>query len=193
MTENAREALLEAARRKAQAHGYGGLNLRDIAADAGIKAASIYYHFKDKAELGAAIARRYWEETEKGLDALAAETGDPVAALRAYPKMFRRALEDQNRMCLCGFMASEYDDLPDPVKAEVQTFADVNAAWLARMLAEAHGPRPDWDVRARAIFAAVTGAQLIARSRADIGLFDALTDSFIGAGLIPCIAPPIER
>ncbi|WP_445190606.1 hypothetical protein [Sphingobium sp. HWE2-09] len=29
----------------AQAHGYGDLNFRDLAADVGIKAASIYYNF----------------------------------------------------------------------------------------------------------------------------------------------------
>jgi TetR/AcrR family transcriptional regulator, transcriptional repressor for nem operon len=185
MSANAREALLEAARRKAQAHGYGGLNLRDIAAEAGIKAASIYYHFKDKAELGAAVARRYWENTADGLEALTAEAGDPAEALRRYPTMFRRALEEDNRMCLCSFMAAEYDDLPDPVKSEVQTFADVNVAWLARMLAEANGPKADWETRARAIFAAIAGAQLMARSRTDIGLFDALSASYIETGLIP--------
>jgi TetR/AcrR family transcriptional regulator, transcriptional repressor for nem operon len=39
MSGNAREAILEAARRTAQAHGYGGLNFRDIGAEVGIKAA----------------------------------------------------------------------------------------------------------------------------------------------------------
>ena len=36
-------------------------------------------------------------------------------------------------MCLGGFMAAEYDDLAHTVTAEVQTFADVNVAWLTRM------------------------------------------------------------
>jgi len=38
---------------------------------------------------------------------------------------------------------------------------------------------------ARAIYAAVAGAQLMARSRADLKLFDALIESFRGSGLIP--------
>ena len=37
MSGNAREAILEAARRTAQAHGYGGLNFRDIGAEVGIR------------------------------------------------------------------------------------------------------------------------------------------------------------
>ena len=185
MSENAKEAILEAARRTAQAHGYGGLNLRDIAAQVGIKAGSIYYHFPGKAELGAAVAKRYWEVTAANLEALSAATGDPKRALEAYPGLFRRSLEEQNRMCLCSFMGAEYDDLPDLVKTEVQAFADVNVAWLTRMLAATSASGITGETRAQAIFAAVAGAQLIARSRADLGLFDALIISFRENGLIP--------
>src|ERR1700761_6711711 len=100
MSESAREAVLEAARRRAQAHGYSGLNFRDIGAEAGIKAPSIYHHFASKADLGAAVARRYWENTAANLEALSANSGDPVKALQAYPGLFRASLEEENRMCL---------------------------------------------------------------------------------------------
>ena len=190
MSENAREAILEAARRAAQAHGYGGLNFRDIGAEVGIKAASIYHHFPSKADLGAAVAKRYWENTAAELEALAAAAGDPKKALHAYPGLFRRSLEEDNRMCLCSFMAAEYDDLPDTVKTEVQAFADVNVAWLTRMLAAAagaggKGSAKKHEARARAIYAAVAGAQLMARSRADLSLFDTLIASYRESGLIP--------
>jgi TetR/AcrR family transcriptional regulator, transcriptional repressor for nem operon len=185
MTESARETILTAARRMAQAHGYGGLNFRDIGAEAGIKHASVYHHFPSKADLGAAVARRYWENTRDRLETLSAATGNAAEALRTYPKLFRESLEAENRMCLCSFMAAEYDDLPDPVKTEVQAFADVNVAWLARMLAEANASGGDHHAKAQAIFAAIAGAQLMARSRADIGLFDRLVASYIAAGLIP--------
>jgi TetR/AcrR family transcriptional repressor of nem operon len=185
MSENAKEAILEAARRTAQAHGYGGLNFRDIGAEVGIKAASIYHHFPSKADLGAAVAKRYWENTAANLEALSASAGDPRKALETYPKLFRRSLEEDNRMCLCSFMAAEYDDLPDTVKTEVQAFADVNVAWLTRMLAAAAVPESKCETKARAIFAAVAGAQLLARSRADLSLFDALIASFRDSDLIP--------
>jgi TetR/AcrR family transcriptional regulator, transcriptional repressor for nem operon len=185
MSESAREAILAAARRTAQAHGYGGLNFRDIGSEVGIKAASIYHHFPSKADLGAAVAKRYWEDTAASLDALSTANSDPRKALRAYPGLFRRSLEEDNRMCLCSFMAAEYDDLPDAVKTEVQAFADVNVAWLARMLAAASDSGGKYETKARAIFAAVAGAQLMARSRADLSLFDALIVSFRESGLIP--------
>jgi TetR/AcrR family transcriptional repressor of nem operon len=72
MSSNSREAILAAARRRAQAHGYGGLNFRDLADEVGIKAASLYHHFPSKADLGAAVARRYWQDTAAGLESMLA-------------------------------------------------------------------------------------------------------------------------
>jgi len=185
MSASSREAILTAARRAAQAHGYGGLNFRDLADEVGIKAASIYHHFPSKADLGAAVARRYWEDTAAGLESMLAETPDPLQCLRRYPDVFRRSLESDNRMCLCSFMAAEYDDLPEAVRQEVQIFTDVNVAWLSKVLsAAAVVSSKESEGRARAIFSAVAGAQLIARSRSDMSLYDALIDSYRLAGLL---------
>lgn len=186
MSSNAKEAILLAAKRTAQAHGYGGLNFRDLAAEVGIKAASVYHHFPGKAELGAAVARRYWEDTKAELEAMQADSRNPRQCLRQYPGLFRTALTRDNRICMCSFMAAEYDDLPDAVKTEVQTFADVNVAWLANVLLAAKIVAPKHcQARGRAIFAAVAGAQLLARSRADIALFDSVIESYRTAGLLP--------
>jgi TetR/AcrR family transcriptional repressor of nem operon len=146
------DKILTAATRIAQAHGYGGLNLRTLAQEVGIKAASLYHHFPSKADLAAAVAKRYWEDAAAALEVLSAKT----------------------------------PDLPDVVKIEIQAFADVNVAWLGKNLVAAGivGSR-DAKKRARAIFAAVSGAQLMARGRSDIKLFDALIDSYRSAGLLP--------
>ena len=87
-------------------------------------------------------------------------------------------------MCLCSFMAAEYDDLPDMVKKEVQTFADVNIAWLSDLFSQEGLESGEAVTKARAIFAAVSGAQLLARSRADIGLFDQMIETYRKAGLL---------
>ncbi|WP_144158460.1 TetR/AcrR family transcriptional regulator [Paraburkholderia sp. BCC1885] len=180
------DKILAVATKIAQAHGYGGLNLRTLAQEVGIKAASLYHHFPSKADLAAAVAKRYWEDAAASLEALSAETPDAADRLREFPGTFRAALENDNRMCMASFMTAEYDDLPEIVKKEVQTFTDVNVAWLGKTLVEAKivGPR-DARKRARAIFAAVAGAQLMARGRADIKLYDALIDSYRAAGLLP--------
>jgi TetR/AcrR family transcriptional repressor of nem operon len=180
------EAILAAARDSVQAHGFGGLNFRGLAAEVGIKAASIYHHFPSKADLGTAVAKRYWEDAAARLEDVLASASDPKAALHRYPDVFRQSLERENRLCLGSFMSAEYDDLPASVTREVQTFSDVNVAWLEKRLGEAGIVEPaDREDRARAIFAAVAGAQLMARSRSDIALFDTLINSYRTAGLLP--------
>jgi TetR/AcrR family transcriptional repressor of nem operon len=170
----------------AQAHGYGGLNLRTLAEDVGIKAASLYHHFPSKADLATAVARRYWEDAAAVLEALTAKTPDPAERLRKYPGTFRKALENDNRMCLCSYMTAEHDDLPEGVQKEIQSFNEVNIAWLAKTLVEADvvGAK-DAKKRAHAIFAAVAGAQLMARGRSDVKVYDALIKHYQAAGLLP--------
>lgn len=180
-----REMIMNAARATVQAHGYNGLSFRDLAVEVGIKSASVHYHFPTKSDLGAAIARRYTEAARADLDDVLACSPDPAACLSRYTANFRRALENDNRMCLCGILAAEYDDLPDAVKIEVKAFADVNVAWLTKVLALVPGGIDRPGHRALAIFAAIGGAQLAARSRNDIAVYDAIIGSYRASGLIP--------
>jgi TetR/AcrR family transcriptional repressor of nem operon len=184
-----RETIMAAARLTVQAHGYSGLSFRELAKEVGIKSASIHYHFPTKGDLGAALARRYREDAEAAFDGFWAEDPDPdpVRCLRHYTDVFRLALANDNRMCLCGFMAAEYGDLPDAVKVEVQAFADLNVAWLAKILSsmEAFRDARIAEERAYAIYAAIGGAQLAARSRADIAVYDRIVEGYRAAGLIP--------
>jgi TetR/AcrR family transcriptional repressor of nem operon len=186
MSGNAKEAILAAGRQSAQARGYGGLNMRELASEVGIKAASIYHHFPSKAELAAAIAERYWQDTKAWLDEVANRHKDPKGSLREYPETFRMSLANGNRLCLGSFLGAEYDDLPEPVRKQVQTFADVNVAWLRDRLIDAGLVENEGaEERARGIFAAIAGAQLLARSRSDIAIFDSMIKTYRGAGLLP--------
>lgn len=182
-----RETIMAAGRRTVQAHGYKGLSFRELAKEIGIKDASIHYHFPTKGDLGAALARRYCEEAQAAFEGSWSDNPNPAAFLRNYIAVFRQALENDNRMCLCGFMAAEHADLPEAVQLEVQAFADVNVAWLAKALSvlDAFCDTEIAKGRALAIYAAISGAQLTARSRADISVFDSIVDSYRVAGLIP--------
>src|ERR1700761_1950033 len=108
LKRDVREAILVAAREAAMAYGYGGLNFRDLAETVGIKAASINYYFANKALLGVAVAKRYWEDIARDLEAILADADSPISALRRYPEIFRASLERDNRICLSSFMAAEY-------------------------------------------------------------------------------------
>ena len=73
------------------------------------------------------------------MEALLAESAEPLHALHEYPGLFRKSLANDNRLCLGSFLgAPKFDDLPDEVKTEVQTFADINVAWLSKVLLAAN-------------------------------------------------------
>ena len=178
-----REEILAIARTVAQSHGYNGLSFRELAKAVGVKSSSIHYHFATKEALGAALARRYRDDAR-------AELGEPADARDGLAMLignFRLALERDNRMCLCGLMAAEYDDLPDSVKAEVRGFADDVVGWLSQVLSRLDPRRSSNTIRqqAFAIYAAIAGAQLTARGRGDITVFDSIIEGYRVCGLIP--------
>ena len=56
---NTRDAIIEAAYRLLTENGYYGTSMRDIAAQAGITAGSIYNHFTDKGQIVEAVILKY--------------------------------------------------------------------------------------------------------------------------------------
>ena len=182
-------AILEAAQRITQTVGYNGLSFRDVAAEIGIKSASVHYHYPTKGKLGAAIARRYVDNLTFAIgeiDALGLEGNE---ALAAYVDGIRRTLEQGGLMCLCGMLAAETDALPDEVRVEVRRFIDVNVEWLARTIARGRGNSQASDAvrdQAKALLAALEGAILIARGSGDLASFGAMTKQFERLGLARC-------
>src|SRR6266436_1065650 len=70
----------------AEAHirhaGYRGFSFRDLAAELGIKSASVHHHFPTKASLAAAVVRRYGDRFLATVASRPNETGDD--AISAY-------------------------------------------------------------------------------------------------------------
>jgi TetR/AcrR family transcriptional regulator, transcriptional repressor for nem operon len=182
-----RETILAAARAAATAHGYGGLSFRELAREVGIKSASIHYYFPTKGDLAAALARQYTDVARGDLQAILDSGVDPPVCFKRYVALFRKALENGNRMCLCGILAAGYDDIPEEVRTEVVAFADLNVEWIAKVLSRMKGSkaRAKEQWAAQAIYAAIGGAQLAARSRGDIATFDRIVESYRVSGLIP--------
>jgi len=186
-TSDTKEIIMGIGRARVQALGYNALSFREIAKEVGIKSASIHHHFPTKGDLGAALARRYTEDGVNYLDGLMAKTQDPKALIKGYTDIFRAALVNDNRMCLCGIMAAEYQDLPDEVRTEVDAFTDANVKWLVGVLSleQGNAKRQTLEQKALAIFSALEGAQLVSRGRNDIAVFDQTVEIYRAAGLLP--------
>lgn len=186
-TADTREAIMDVARGMVQAHGYNALSFREIAKAVGVTSASVHYHFPTKGDLGAALAHRYTDDLVVYLNELLVSAQDRTSWTRYYTDVFRKPLLNDNRMCLAGIMAAEHGDLPEEVRTAVDRFTDANVKWLAQVL-KTQNPGADEKAaegRALAIFAAIEGAQLVARGRGDIAVFDQTIEAYRAAGLLP--------
>ncbi|MCQ8240095.1 TetR/AcrR family transcriptional regulator [Rhizosaccharibacter radicis] len=182
-----RETLMAAARLTVQAHGYNALSFRELAQEVGIKSASVHHHFPTKGALAAALARRYTEDGVAYLSDLLARSSNPTWCMDRYVEIFRSALTNDNRMCLCGIMSAELDDLPPEVRSEIDAFTATNVEWIAKVLefSKSKTSAQERLDRAIAIFSAIEGAQLVARGGQDISIFDRSVQAYRRAGLIP--------
>ncbi|MBA4046641.1 MAG: TetR/AcrR family transcriptional regulator [Erythrobacter sp.] len=150
MNETA-QAIMDAAEARIRSGGYMGFSFRDLAADVGVKSASVHYHFPTKELLAAAVARRYRERFLAEVDRDIAAGGDLVAAWKAG---FLRAIDSDGGMCLCGVLGAAAGILPHVVRSEAREFFE---AGLAQMRANGLS-----SVRALQVLAVLEGAILIA-------------------------------
>src|SRR5579885_2035616 len=163
--------ILDIAERLAQQRGFNGFSYADVAAELQITTASLHYHFAGKAELGRAMLTRYTQRFREALTGIEAAVPEAPARLVAYTELYAGVLREQ-RLCLCGMLAAEYQTLPEPMQTCVRQFFDVNEAWLTRLLAEgrargqlAFGGSP--EAAARMLVGGLEGALLLARSYGD--------------------------
>lgn len=160
-------AILNSARALMMDRGYNGFSFRDIAAEVGIKSASIHYHYATKADLGEATAKAYREAFSDALDGLDAATAPDL--LRAYGALFVATLRDHGGLCLGGVLAADATTLPDPVRAEVVAFFDAQHVWVAAVLRQGQANAEfrkdfDADALARMFVSSLEGAMMVARA-----------------------------
>jgi TetR/AcrR family transcriptional regulator, transcriptional repressor for nem operon len=177
--------ILDVAERLVQVRGFNGFSYADVAAELHVTKASLHYHFAGKAELGEALIGRYASRFNEALERIAAKPIDARAKLDAYARLYTDVLRNE-RMCLCGMLAAEYQTLPEPMRVAVLRFFDENEEWLASVLEQ--GERegslkltaPPSEV-ARMIVSGLEGAMLVARTYGDLARFRASASRLIGS------------
>jgi TetR/AcrR family transcriptional regulator, transcriptional repressor for nem operon len=170
-------AILDVAERLVQVRGFNGFSYGDVASELGVTTAALHYHFAGKAELGEALITRYGARFAEALAEIDARGGDPSSKLEEYAGLYLDVLRDQ-RMCLCGMLAADYQTLPKQMRDAVVRFFDDNEAWLARVLEQgtADGTlhfRGSAVEAAQAIVGGLEGAMLVARPYGDTERFQA--------------------
>lgn len=161
--DDMRTRILDAAEQRAREGGYHGFSFREVAADVGIKSASVHYHFPTKTALATALAERY---TERSLEVI----GTPETPLQAFDRvceLFRHSAAVERKMCLCGLFGAERDGLPPEVAKATQSY-------FTRLIAAIQAPsvRGEAPFRAETILSTLEGALLVARAIHDLSVFD---------------------
>jgi TetR/AcrR family transcriptional regulator, transcriptional repressor for nem operon len=177
------ERALDVAERLVQVRGFNGVSYADVAAELGVTKAALHYHFATKAELGEALIDRYTVRFEAALGEIDERSSDASSKISAYAAIYLEVLRQQ-RMCLCGMLAAEYQTLPVPMQHAIVRFFDINETWLEAVLSQGQqagtlrhlGSARD---AARAVISTLEGAMLVARVHDDPARLEAATTQLL--------------
>jgi len=164
MTDN-RQKLEEAALNAVQQGGLKALSFRTLADEIGIKSSSVHYHFPEKSDLARALIQRYSEEFFKNLKDIESRKWRLRRKVKAFIEIFENVAE-QDKLCLCGMMASEVEQLDDDNRLLLSNYFIDTENWLVQLFNE-HQDEVQTDLSsrtlARGILAGLEGALLLDR------------------------------
>ncbi|MEM9908489.1 MAG: TetR/AcrR family transcriptional regulator [Cyanobacteria bacterium P01_D01_bin.44] len=137
------EAILDGAMQEFLAHGYTATSMDRIAIAAGVSKATIYSHFRDKADLFAAIIQRLAEHKFNTLfdphDANALQ-GDPRTVLRELAEKMISQAQEENQFCeFMRLIVGESGRFPELAQPYVENIAKPIIQALSTYLASCHG------------------------------------------------------
>ena len=161
------EQLVTAASRVILERGAAATTLALVATEAKVPLGNVYYYFKTKDELVAAVVRARTAELEAFL-AYASSKPTPAERLCAFVEAFRsRADEMVRRGCPFGSLASELEKIEGGPSASI--LLSLQLEWMEAQLRELRVPTA--KARAVELLAAVQGACLVAHALRDGALF----------------------
>ena len=180
MTVDTKTALLNSAESAARCKGFDGFSYADLAAEVGIRKASIHYHFPSKADLSVALIARDQEIFRQVCAKIDTEKTAGGARLAALIERYADALNGGQSLCLCVAFSVSRDGLSDETITHMAAFRRMMLDWLETVFAKGQADETISDVtdpkrEAAATLALLEGAQLSARAGRDVALFNAAT------------------
>jgi len=171
--------LMDVAEDQLRRKGADGVSYADLSKGIGIRTASIHYHFPAKSDLLSAVMARYSSEVLRHLE----DTWRlPYGAHRiaAFLDLYREALDEGSRLCLCVAYTVSQESLHPGTKAEIARFREAVITWL---MTSFDAGRKDGSIEgvgdlsseAAAALALAEGAQIAARLRGSVHPFDQAT------------------
>ncbi|TNE29982.1 MAG: TetR/AcrR family transcriptional regulator [Alphaproteobacteria bacterium] len=160
--------------------GFDGFSYADIARDAGIRKASIHYHFPTKQDLGLAVLNRYSHNLLDRLAEIRQSTRTGGQALATLIEMYRRGACNGGLLCLCAALSGDAHAIDENMRSALKRINDLVVQSLEDILIIGRKDRSisvggEPKAEATSILATLQGAQLLARAADDVGAFDEAT------------------
>ncbi len=108
-----RDAVLDAALRLFLKNGYDRTPIEAVAREAGVSSATVYKHFRSKADLFGGIMERFWQNGPDDNRPPAPEPGDPRAGLTAIGRHYAMLLRDSDTAPLFRVIIAEVSRFPE--------------------------------------------------------------------------------
>lgn len=167
-TVDTKTALLDSAEHAARTLGFDGFSYADLAADVGIRKASIHHHFPSKAKLSSALMARYHQDFKAICTDISHKNPTGGQKLLALIGQYRNGSKNGKQLCLCTSFSASRDSLPAEVLTQISQFRAMIIAWLTDVFEEGRKDGTIANVVVPSLEAAATlsmleGAQLAAR------------------------------
>lgn len=173
MTTNTRDKILELAQEAIATRGYSSFSFRELAAELGIKSASIHYHFPTKAHLGVEVARTYRAQLQAAFENIAAGyLNEPKKAIEGLIAVYRFEVRSSQCMTVCTMLAAEIKNLPVEIQAEMASFYELNIGWLEHQFQKLGYENAAAREKACQFFALLQGGLIGAKGQNDSAYFD---------------------
>ena len=130
-----KEKLINIAINTIQKYGINGLTIRDLGNAVGIKSASVLYHFNNKDGLLNELIKVYNENFFLLLNDIDKKHNNPLDRIDELVSVFESVLSE-DKICLCGMLASDNEILDDITKNQTENFFDEVEKWIEKNILE---------------------------------------------------------
>jgi TetR/AcrR family transcriptional repressor of nem operon len=166
---NISNEIVDLSKRLFQQRGYKAFSYRDIAKEIGIKTSSIHYYFPTKDDLAFAIVKKYRNEFRIDRENIDKATSDPKSRIGLYLDLFVQSFRKNKNICFCSMLASDFVNLSDSVKEEVNNLFNDNLNWISNVLKDGLDKKifsfeETPDDLAGVIFSSLEGATITSRT-----------------------------
>lgn len=165
-TSDKRERLIDAARNVLYQKGFAGMTIADVAKESGVPIGNVYYYFKTKEALAAAVIDERLEALRERLEAAStpAEPGDRIIS---FLRDSAGAAEEIARFgCPHGTLVQELEKVGGDLARHARRPLELQLDWLTRQFKEA-GLGNLSRAAAEDMFSSIQGITLLTHSFSD--------------------------